>query len=179
MIKYARDEVADEVVASDEKIQQAIKGTIILLIVPGHAAHVGVMLGLILAWMGPSLSAFLMLVRRPQDVVYYFLASAVFVVIVGYCAYALLAGLRRARTRMFRLALALSTMGVGVLALAVMRDEQPAIVLACGGTLAGALASRGIAGASYALCAAFFRAKRAHVDRTNAETQALRARHRA
>jgi hypothetical protein len=156
---YIRDDAADAVVASDEKIQAVVQGRAARVFVPGHAAGVAVNACLMFGWMGTLIGAFRLIpVLGEND----FGALATFWTIV-------LRGHRPGRTLMHRFVLGSLVAGLCVLFVGIARSDSIGVGLSGIGLVLMVGAQRVVAGSSYASFAAFFRAKRTYELTENSE----------
>lgn len=161
---YIRDDKTDDVVAKHEQLQKVIRGETAMVVVPGHAAHMLVGMGSVLGWMGTSLAAFGLAGNSRSILPYLLLAGLIVVSILSLLLYQVLRGHPMARGRMFGYACGLAALGVCVLIAALLWGDRSTLVVGGFGMVASALTARCIAGANYALFAAFFRAKRKYAD---------------
>lgn len=171
---YIQDEAADEVLSKNAKIQDAVRGRTVMLVVPGHASYVFAILGLILGWMGSGLGAYGIAGSTEAALPYCMLASLVGVTIMSMLIYRVLRGTPSARRHMYIFALGVAVMSAAVSLVALIRWEKPSLIVATIACIASVLSSRTIAGANYAAVAAFFRAKRAYGETLRQEIERVR-----
>ena len=161
---YVSDDKTDEVVAKHAQLQSAIRGTTVLLVVPGHGSHMLVGLGLMLGWMGTSLAVYGLTNNSRTMLPYLLSAGLIAVSIMSILLYQVLRGQPAARRRMFKCTVVLAIVALCVLSAAVVWGDRATLLVSVVGAAASALTARCIAGANYALFAAFFRAKRKYAD---------------
>lgn len=145
-----------------------------MLVLPGHAAHMLSVLGLILGWMGNGLGAYGIAGNTEAALPYCMLASLVGVTIMSLLIYRVLRGALVARRHMYVYTLGVAGMSAAVWLVALIRWEKSAVVVATVACSASVLSSRVIAGPSYAAFAAFFRAKRAYGETLRQELERVR-----
>jgi hypothetical protein len=105
---------------------------------------------------------------------YYYAAGAAAIVIMGFLAFLVLRGFRLARIYIYRFSVTLIAVATIIAATAVVLGDRFAIGFAVFGVLVSAAAHRLVAGPSYALFSAFFRAKRAYAQSTQDEIRRVR-----
>lgn len=159
---YTSDENADSIIVSNDKVRDAVQGNAIMLWLPGQGAGVGVNACLMLSWMGILISLIRMVPALRQPAAWYLLLIGVMAAAMGVHWFMILRGQAAARRRMYRYAVATLAIGVLITITALLRTDKVAAALVGVGTALSFAAVRIIAGPSYALFAAFYRAKRAY-----------------
>ncbi|HKU43253.1 MAG TPA: hypothetical protein VJR89_34065 [Polyangiales bacterium] len=159
---YVKDEAADAVVAADEKIQAALQGRSVMLLVPGHMAGVAVNACLMIGWLGTLIGAFHLFPFLRDSVGWYLIAIAIFSVSLATFWTVILRGHRPGRALMHGFAITSLAIATGMLCLALARSDRVGVGLAGSGLAFMLTAQRIIAGARYAQFTAFFRAKRTY-----------------
>jgi hypothetical protein len=159
---YIRDEKADAIVSANAKMQDAVQGRSILLWLPGQTAGLSVNLCLMFGWMGAVISVYRMAPVLRQTMGWYALGICVLSLAMGVHWFMLVRGHRAGRSRMYWHAIATLAVGAVITAVALLRSDWVAAGLAGVGVIFSMVAQRLIAGPSYALFAAFYRAKRAY-----------------
>ena len=162
MAMYITDESADSIIVSNAKLRDTVQGNALVLWLPGQGAGVGANLCLMLCWMGALISLFRVVPVLRQPTPWYLLFICVMAASMGVHWFMVLRGQRAARRRMYRYAVATLAVGVIVTITALLRSDKVAAALVGVGTVFAFAAVRIIAGPSYALFAAFYRAKRAY-----------------
>lgn len=162
MTMYISDESADSIVVTNVKIRDAVQGNSIMLWLPGQGAGIAANMCLMVGWMGIIISAIRTVPALRQPTVWHVLLIGVAAAIMGVHWFMILRGQRAARRRMYWYAVATLTVGVLVAMTAVLQSDKIAATLVTGGGMFAFAATRIIAGPSYALFAAFYRAKRAY-----------------
>ncbi len=166
---YIRDDAADAVVASDEKIQAVVQGRAARVFVPGHAAGVAVNACLMFGWMGTLIGAFRLIpVLGENDFGFMVAAVAVGAALATFWTI-VLRGHRPGRTLMHRFVLGSLVAGLCVLFVGIARSDSIGVGLSGIGLVLMVGAQRVVAGSSYASFAAFFRAKRTYELTENSE----------
>lgn len=171
---YMSDEKADAVVAKQSDIQRAVQGATIMLWVPGHGAGVAVNMCLLLGWIGSVLAVYRMRPPMLETIPYYYAAGAAAIVIMGFLAFLVLRGYRLARSYIYRFSLALIAVATVTASVAGIIGDRLAVGFALFGVVMSAVARRLVAGPSYAMFSAFFRAKRAYAQATQEEIRRVR-----
>jgi hypothetical protein len=171
---YIKDHAADEAFAKNVKIQDAIRGKTVMLVLPGHGTYLLANLGLILAWMGSGLGAYGIAGNTQAALPYCMLVSLLGVTVMSILVYRLLRGNPAARRDMYIYTLGVAALSAMVALVALVRWERPSLIVAVVGLGASSLAARSVAGPNYAALAAFFRAKRAYGETVREEIQRVR-----
>jgi hypothetical protein len=171
---YITDQAADEVVAKNVKLQDAVRGKTVMLVLPGHGAYVFANLGLMLGWMSSGLGAYGIAGNTQAALPYCMLVTLLGVTVMSILVYRLLRGTAAARRQIYIYTVGVAVLSAMVALIALVRWERPSLVVASVGLLASALAARSVAGPSYAALAAFFRAKRAWGESVREELQRVR-----
>ncbi len=161
---YTRDEAADTIIAGDEKLQAAVEGRTVLLLVPGHAAGVSTNLCLMFGWMGALIAIYRMVPQLREMMQWYAVAAVTVMSAMGVIYYAVLRGRPSARSRMYAYTITSLAFAIAIVAVALVRADWVAAGLAAVGVVFVAIAVRVVAGPSYALLSAFFRAQRVYMD---------------
>jgi hypothetical protein len=159
---YIRDEKADAIVRANAEIQDAVQGRSIMLWLPGQTAGLSVNMCLMFGWMGFAISVYRMVPELRHAMGWYALGICTLSAAMGVNWFMLVRGHPAGRTRMHRHAVVTLAVGALVTAVALLRNDWIAAGLAAAGVVFALVAQRLIAGPSYALFAAFYRAKRAH-----------------
>lgn len=171
---YIRDDKADEIVENHQELQQAIRGLHMMVVVPGHGSHLLVTMALTFGWMGSSIGVYGLSGNDRTVLVCGLASSLVFAALVGYFNWQVLRGRSAGRRRLYVFATSLLAFSIAVVAAALLRSDSHATFIAAAGVVASFVAQRGSASASYALFAAFFRAKRAYAEFVQAELDQVR-----
>jgi hypothetical protein len=158
---YIRDDIADKSILENKKIRDAIRGTSAILVAPGHAAYVLTNFMLMLGWMGCSIGVYGTSGESKTVLVYCLGASLVDVTLVSFIGYQVVSGYPRARRHMYVYSIGLAVLCTSAVLIALTYGGRAALVVSVGGLLASLVAIRCLSGPSYAMLAAFFRAKRA------------------
>lgn len=162
MTVYVRDQDADAIIAKDAKIQDAVQGRSIMLWLPGQGVGVSVNICLTFGWMGSVISVYRMVPQLRYMMGWYVLGILAVLSPMSIIWYAILRGHPAARSRMHAFTIATLVVGIVVSAVALVRGDMIAAGLAAAGLAFTFVALRLVAGPSYALLTAFFRAKRAY-----------------
>jgi hypothetical protein len=125
-------------------------------------------------WMGSSIGAYGLSGNDRTVLVWCLGASLVIAALIGWLNWQVLRGQTVARRRLYLFTSWLLACSVLVLTGALLRFDARAAVVAAGGVVASFVAHRTSAGASYALFAAFFRAKRAYSEVVQHELERAR-----
>ncbi len=133
-----------------------------MLWLPGQTAGVSVNMCLMFGWMGIAISVYRMVPELRHAMGWYVLGICVLSGAMGVNWFMLVRGHRAGRTRMHWHAVATLAVGVLVTVVALLRSDWIAAGLVATGVGFVLVAERLIAGPSYALFAAFYRAKRAY-----------------
>jgi hypothetical protein len=158
---YIRDDIADRIILENPKIRDAVRGRSVMLVVPGHAAYVLTNFMLMVGWMGCSLAVYGLSGESQMMLVYCLAAGLIDVTLLSFLSYQVISGHPRARRRLYIYSIGLSAVCVAVSLMSILYGRQAVLVVSFGGTLASLVAVRILSGTGYAMCAAFFRAKRA------------------
>ena len=173
-MSYVLDEKADEIVAGHAELQRAIRGMSMMFATPGYGSYLLANAGMTFGWMGSSLAVYGSLGPTATRAVYYLGTSGIVVGIMSALIYRVLRGHASGRRWMFAYALWLVLVGIACVAVAIVQAHRGAIGVGVIGLFASSVACRCIAGANYALLAAFFRAKRVYGTEVEDELRRLR-----
>lgn len=159
---YIHDDIADKSILENAKIRDAISGTSVMLVVPGHAAYVLTNFMLMLGWMGGTIAVYGLSAEDQTVLVYCLAAGLLDASLVTFLGYQVVLGHPGARRRLYIYSIVLSALCIVVLLYSILHSGRAAVLaVAAGGALASLGAVRCLSGTAYAMCAAFFRAKRA------------------
>ena len=169
-MKYVADAEVDAVVASDGSLQDVVQGRQITLWGPGYAATAGAQacssLGAVCSLVAVVFLGPLELERVAHFFAFGILPSGALLVGINQ---AVLRGWKRARRCVYRLSQVLSASSFAVFLVCLfLREAQRqwffAVSVSVLGVLLSVIAMRLVAGPSYALTSAVFRARRAHAN---------------
>jgi len=133
-----------------------------MLWLPGQGAGVTVNMCLTIGWMGSAISVYRMVSEIRQSMGWYALGIGALSAAMGIHWFMIIRGHRAARILMYLQAVATLSIGAMVTAAGFIRSDIVAAGLAGVGTFFALAAMRLVAGPSYAMFAAFYRAKRAY-----------------
>jgi hypothetical protein len=159
---YISDQSADATIVTNDKIRAAVEGKAAMLWLPGQSAGVTVNMCLMFGWMGTVISVYSMVPEIRHAMGWYALGVGLVSAAMGIHWFMIIRGFPAARMRMYWHTVATLSIGALVTAVALVRQDMVAAGLGGAGTVFAFAAMRLVAGPSYALFAAFYRAKRAH-----------------
>jgi len=161
---FILDETADEIVQKQAQLQDLVHGKTAMLWLPGQGAGVGAQACLMFGGAATGLSVLWLSTITTQHFMYFMIGAAIFAAVHGATFYAVLRGRPQARTCAYRFGIAMASMSTCVAIACLVRSAKVPLAIAAAGLTLNVLAIRLIAGPSYALLSAIFRAQRAHMD---------------
>lgn len=164
MMRYVRDDAADDVVRKHEKLQDVVHGRAVMLWLPATASGLAVQAALLLGAAGPIMAVVFMRYRNASELPVYIGSLFALALVTGLLFRAVVRGTASGRTRMYRMSLVQLCLGACVVLASIARGHTASTVVSTAGTLMSFVASRLIAGPDYALWSAIYRAQRVHLD---------------
>ena len=161
---YILDETADRTVREHRNIQDVVQGKTAMLWLPGQGAGVAAQGSLTFGWAGTCLAALWLMQFNSQLFMCLILTTLVFAAGLSLTFHAVLRGKPQARTRAYRFSVAMAAVAGSVALFCLARGAKLPLAIAAVGLAFNVLATRLIAGPSYALLSAIFRAQRAHME---------------
>jgi hypothetical protein len=172
-MRFIRDGAADETVRNDKRLQDHIHARTVILWLPGMSAGVAVQGLLMFAGAGIAISALWFGSIDAERFKYFVFAVVLGSIPMAMLFNALVRGVSSARTWMFRLSLAHSFIAaLETLAFLILGRSISAVVASIGFVLS-LMAARLVAGASYALLAAIYRAQRMRLQSPKPGTEQI------
>jgi len=157
---YVLDEEVDKVVGRDEELQDVIHGRKVMLWRPGQTVGLIVQASLVLGWIGMSLALFWLLKPSVQTFAYYIVGALLIAAPLNVLNYRMVRGAPGARTHTYRFGILMALLAAGSLVVCLKHANIVASTMAAVGLVMNIVAVKLIAGRSYALLSAGFRAQR-------------------
>ena len=175
-MRFVRDAVVDEIVRKDERLQDHIHARIVILWLPGMSSVIAVQCLLMVAGIGIALALLWFWPLTAEHFKYYVGGIVLGSIPMAALYNLLIRGFASARTNMFRLSVAYASIAAVQMIVFLVTTHKVSLCSAAISFAAGLAAVQQIAGPSYALLAAIYRAQRVQLLASKSDGQQAHSR---